>query len=85
MKKAILKSALVVVKMTSLFNASPVTPAEASTLTATRFDSVLRQLEIDLSPEVNPQEVVLSAEPTTLDSVSYTHLRAHHTRFGRRI
>ena len=69
MKKAILKSALVVVKMTSLFNASPVTPAEASTLTATRFDSVLRQLEIDLSPEVNPEAVVLSAEPTTLDLV----------------
>jgi flagellar assembly protein FliH len=67
MKRAILKSAPVVVTMTSSLNATPVTPAEASTLTATRFDRVLRQLEVDLSPDVNPQAVVLSAEPTTLD------------------
>ena len=62
-----MKSAPVVVTMTSSLNATPVTPAEASTLTATRFDRVLRQLEVDLSPDVNPQAVVLSAEPTTLD------------------
>ena len=61
-----MKSAPVVVTMTSLFSASPVTPAEASTLTATRFDSVLRQLEVDLSPDVNPRAVVLAVEPTTL-------------------
>ena len=61
-----MKSAPVVVKMTSSLNATPVTPAEASTLTATRFDSVLRQLEVDLSPDVNPRAVVLAVEPTTL-------------------
>jgi len=69
MKRAILKSALVVVKMTSSLNATPVTPAEASTLTATRFDRVLRQLEVDLAPKVNPRAVVLSAEPTMPDLV----------------
>ena len=69
MKRAILKSAPVVVTMTSSLNATPVTPADASTLTATRFDRVLRQLEVDLAPELNPQAVVLSAEPTALDLV----------------
>jgi flagellar biosynthesis/type III secretory pathway protein FliH len=53
MKRAILKSASVVVMMTLFLSASRLTPAEASTATATRFDSVLSLQEVELSPELD--------------------------------
>jgi flagellar assembly protein FliH len=57
MKRAILKSASVVAKMTLFLSASRLTPAEASNVTATRFDSVLSLPEVEHSPELESPAV----------------------------
>lgn len=57
-----MRLASAVVTMTSSFNATRVTPAEARALTATRFDSVLSLLTVDLVPESGAEDGHLSTE-----------------------
>jgi flagellar assembly protein FliH len=70
MKRAILKSASVVVKMTLFLSASRLTPAEASKATATRFDSVLSVPEVDHSPELE-------------SPVAHTHVESESSLMNR--
>jgi len=51
--------------VTSLFSATRVAPAEARTLTATRFDSELRLIPVELAPEFDSQVGHLSTEQLT--------------------
>jgi flagellar assembly protein FliH len=53
--------------MTSSFSATRVTPAEARALTATRFDSELRLIPVDLVPDSDSKDGQLSTEELPSD------------------
>jgi flagellar assembly protein FliH len=71
--------------MTSLFNATRVTPAEARALTATRFDNELRLMQVDLAPEFDSQDGRLSTDQVatdlTTESMSSATARGFDTGF----
>lgn len=71
-----MRLASAVVTMTSSFNATRVTPAEARALTATRFDSVLSLLTVDLVPESDADGELTSSEQLTAELASREQLAA---------